>query len=334
MSSTEREAVLGDEAAVSAPVERLSARVNGITMSFLSQGDGPLVIFMHGFPDLAISWRHQMKTVADAGYRAIAPDMRGYGDTDAPDDVDAYSQFHLAGDITGLMDHLGAATAVLVGHDMGATLGWTMSMIVPSRVRGAVILSVPHKPRGTGAPVDSSPPRFYQRLFQEAGVEESDLDANVETFLPGIFDRLSGSSELGDPPSLLVPEGSHFSDLFDPPTHAPEWMGEEDLATYVSTFRRTGFRGALNWYRNIDTNWHTAAPWAPGNISIPTAFIVGTKDVTYTLFHTNGVIDSQPERVPLLQESRVIEGAGHWIALERPDEVNTVLLNFLARLDA
>ncbi|MDV6271028.1 alpha/beta fold hydrolase [Rhodococcus globerulus] len=334
MRSPEHDAVVNDEPVVSAPAERLVAQVNGITMSYLSQGDGPLVIFMHGFPDLAISWRHQMRAVADAGYRAIAPDMRGYGSTDSPEEVEAYSQFHLAGDITGLMDHLGASTAVLVGHDMGATLGWTMATLVPSRVRGVVILSVPHKPRGAGAPVDSSPTLFYQRLFQDLGAEESDLHEKVDTFLPGIFDRLSGSSELGAPPSLLVPEGSHFSDLFEPPIVVPEWMGAENLATYVNTFRRTGFRGALNWYRNIDRNWHTATPWAPGNVNVPASFVVGTADVTYALFHANGVIDSQHERVPLLQESRVVDGAGHWIAQERPAEVNAVLLNFLAHLDA
>ncbi|MGC0367420.1 pimeloyl-ACP methyl ester carboxylesterase [Rhodococcus sp. 27YEA15] len=334
MLPTEPTSAVPAASVVSGSAERLVAQVNGITMSYLSQGTGPLVVFMHGFPDLAISWRRQMKAVADAGYRAIAPDMRGYGGTDAPEDADSYSQFHLAGDITGLMDHLGASSAVLVGHDMGATLGWTIATLVPARVRGVVIASVPHKPRGAGAPVESSPQRFYQRLFQDVGIEEHDLDEKVDTFLPGIFDRLSGSSEFGAPPSLMVPEGGHFSDLFTPPSAAPEWMGAEDLGTYVNTFRRTGFRGALNWYRNIDRNWHTAAPWAPGHVSVPASFVVGTADVTYALFHANGVIDSQRDRVPLLRESRILDGVGHWTAQESPDEVNDVILTFLAHLDS
>src|SRR5881275_2183306 len=118
---------------MSAPIQRHSAEVNGITLSYLSQGQGPLVVFMHGFPDLAISWRHQMQAVADAGYRAVAPDMRGYGDSAAPADPALYSQFHIAGDIVGLIDHLGEQSAVLVGHDMGANADWAMATFLPNR---------------------------------------------------------------------------------------------------------------------------------------------------------------------------------------------------------
>lgn len=317
---------------MSAPCQRQSIEVNGITLSYLIQGEGPLVVFMHGFPDLAISWRHQMRAVADAGYRAVAPDMRGYGESSAPEAPELYSQFHVAGDIIGLMDHLGERSAVLVGHDMGANAEWAMATFLPERVRGVVALSIPHKPRGTQPPVASSPPRFYQRLFQEVGVEEADLHRNVKTFIPGIFDRLSGSSELGPPPSLIVPEGQHFSDLFAPPSSAPAWLGEEELDTYVTTFERTGFRGPLNWYRNIDFNWQASAPWAPGEVRVPAAFIIGTADVAWALFKNNGVIDSQKERVPNLWDLRVLDGVGHWIAQERPDEVNDLILTFLARL--
>ncbi|MEV8517219.1 alpha/beta hydrolase [Dactylosporangium sp. NPDC051484] len=319
---------------MSTPVQRLTAEVNGITLSYLSQGEGPLVVFMHGFPDLAISWRHQMKAVSDGGYRAVAPDMRGYGASSAPDDPALYTQFHIAGDIVGLMDHLGEKSAVLVGHDMGANADWAMATFVPERVRGVVVLSIPHKPRGTQPPVASAPPRFYQKLFQAIGVEDDDLHRNVKTFLPAIFDRLSGSSEHGAPPSLMVPEGKHFSDLFEPPSKTPEWLGEAELAEYVATFERTGFRGALNWYRNIDSNWWTAAPWTPGHVTVPAAFMIGTADVAWALFKDNGVIDSQKERVPNLLDMRVLEGVGHWIAQEAPDEVNDLLLNFLAKLEA
>lgn len=319
---------------MSTSLQRLSAHVNGIDLSYLSQGEGPLVIFMHGFPDLAISWRHQMEAVAEAGYRAIAPDMRGYGASDAPEDPALYSQFYIAGDIVGLIDHLGEEDAVLVGHDMGANADWAMATFVPHRVRGAVVLSIPQKPRGTQPPVASAPERFYQKLFQEVGAEEADLLANVKRFIPGIFDRLSGSSERGAPPTLMVPEGKHFSDLFEPPSKTPAWMTDDDLTTYIETFERTGFRGALNWYRNIDDNWRTAAPWSPGHVRVPAAFIIGTADVAWALFKDNGVIDSQRERVPNLLEMRVLDGVGHWIAQEAPDEVNDLILTFLAQLDA
>jgi len=317
---------------MSASVARHVAEVNGIKLSYLSQGEGPLVIFMHGFPDLAISWRHQMKAVADAGYRAVAPDMRGYGESDAPDDPSLYTQFHIAGDITGLIDHLGEKSAVIVGHDMGANLAWAMATFLPHRVRGVVVLSIPQKPRGAQPPVASSPPRFYQRLFQDVGVEEADLDAKVQMFIPAIFDRLSGTSELGAPPALIVPEGQHFSDVFEAPKAAPAWMGADELAHYVATFQRTGFRGALNWYRNIDNNWRLSAPWASSVVSVPAAFIIGTSDVAWALFKENGVIDSQKDRVPDLRDLRVLDGVGHWIAQEAPEEVNDLLLTFLAGL--
>ena len=315
-------------------LERRSVDVNGITLSYLSQGEGPLVVFMHGFPDLASSWKHQVKAVAEAGYHAVAPDMRGYGETSAPEDPSLYSQFDIAGDITGLMDHLGVEKAVLVGHDMGANLAWAMATFVPDRVRGVANLSIPHKPRGTQPPVAPMPPQFYQQLFQVVGAEEEDLHQKVSTFLPGIFDRLSGSSEKGAPPKLFVPEGGHFSDLFEPPSKSPEWMGAEELDLYIETFGRTGFRGALNWYRNIDRNWYMSAPWAPGDVDVPAAFIVGTEDVAYAIFKDTGVIDNQKDRVPNLVDMRVLEGVGHWIANERPDEVNDFLLNFLSKLPA
>lgn len=314
--------------------QRNRFQVNGIELHYLSAGAGPLVIFMHGFPQLGRSWAAQMMAVAGAGYHAVAPDMRGYGDTESPDDPELYSQFHLAGDVTGLMDHLGASQAVLVGHDMGAGLAWAMGSFLPERVRGVIALSVPHKPRGDTAPVAASPPLFYQRRFQTIGPAEEDLATNLERFLPGIFDRLSGSSERGLPPALMVPEDASFSDLFDPPTRIPEWLAPEELDAHLEAFGRTGFRGALNWYRNIDRNWYQLAPWAPGNVTVPAAFLVGDRDVTYALFHGNGVIDSQSERVSHLFDSRVIPGAGHWIAQERPTEVNEFLLSALNHIES
>jgi pimeloyl-ACP methyl ester carboxylesterase len=318
---------------VSGQIGRRTAHVNGIEVSYLTAGEGPLVVFMHGFPDLAISWKHQLQAVAEAGYRGVALDMRGYGGTSAPEDPEAYSQFHVAGDVAALMDELGEESAVLVGHDMGANLAWAMASFLPQRVRGVAVLSIPHKPRGDQPPVASSPPTFYQRRFQPLGVEEELLHAAATTFLTAIFDRLSGSSELGEPPALLVPEGRSFRDLFEVPTSTPAWLGDDELAEYVATFQRTGFRGALNWYRNIDRNWYQSAPWAGLPVTVPATFIIGTGDVAWALFHANGVIDSQKDRVPLLTEIRVLDGVGHWIAQEAPAEVNDFLLTFLTGLD-
>lgn len=312
--------------------KRSTAQVNGINLSFLTQGDGPLVVFMHGFPELAISWRHQLAAVAEAGYRGVAPDMRGFGETDAPDDPAMYSQFDIAGDIIGLMDELGEKDAVIVGHDIHANTAWNMALTVPHRVRGIAGISIPFKPRGGQPPLAGPPPAFYQKRFQELGVPEADLDANVRTFLPGIFDRLSGKSEVEGEPTLIVPEGKQFSDLFPAPSKAPEWMGEELLEEYITAYQKTGFCGAINFYRNIDRNWYMSSPWDTDVPTVPAAFIVGTKDVAYPMFHNNGVIASMRERLPKMLDTRILEGVGHWIGQEAPDEVNDFLLTFLKNL--
>ena len=307
--------------------------VNGIRMQYLSQGAGPLVIFLHGFPELGRSWRHQIGPVATAGYRAVAPDLRGYGGTDAPADPELYTQFHLAGDIVALIEALGYEQAILVAHDLGAALAWSMAMTVPHRVRGLVALSVPHKPRGEKPPLAGTHADFYQRRFQELGTPETDLESNVATFLPGLFDRCSGTSSAGDPPALMVPPDHHFSSLFPAPPHPPAWLGETELRAYVEAFSRGGFRGPLNWYRNIDVNWHLSAPWWPGHVHVPAAYIVGDRDPVYAPFQANGIIASMAHTVPNLVSTRVLAGCGHWTAQERPGEVTQAILEFLGYLD-
>lgn len=309
------------------------AQLNGIRMRYLTEGDGPLVIFLHGFPQLGLSWRHQIGPVAAAGYRAVAPDLRGYGGTDAPDDPALYTHFHLGGDIVALIDELGYRDAVLVGHDLGAGLAWTMALTIPLRVRGVVALSVPHKPRGEHPPLAGAHPDFYQQRFQQLGVPERDLARNVRTFLPGLLDRCSGTSVAGAPPTLMVPAGQHFSSLFPPPQATPPWLGDEVLETLVSAFEHRGFRGPLNWYRNMDTNWYLTAPWRPGRVSVPAAYLVGDRDPVYATYHANGVIASMEKTVPNLTSSRVLPGCGHWTAEERPDDVTTEILAFLSHLD-
>lgn len=314
--------------------ERLTARVNGIKLSYLSQGTGPLVVLMHGFPELAISWRHQLTAIAAAGFRGVAPDMRGFGASEAPDDPQMYSQFHIAGDIVGLIEELGESSAVIVGHDIHANTAWSMALTVPHRVRGIAALSIPFKPYGAQPPLAGLPPAFYQKRFQVPDVPEQDLHQHVRTFLPGIFDRLSGNPERRPAPALVVPEGQHFSDLFPTPTTAPSWMGEDLLEEYISAYEKTGFRGAVNFYRNIDRNWQLSAPWAKDKVKVPAAYIVGTEDVAYGLFHDSGAIAGMSETVPQLLDSRVLEGVGHWTGQEAPEEVNDFLLNFLAKLEA
>jgi len=308
------------------------ARVNGINLRYLTVGAGPLVIFLHGFPELGISWRHQLQAVADAGYRAVAPDMRGYGGSDAPRDPAVYTHFHLAGDVVGLMDRLGHADAVIVGHDLGAGLAWTMALAIPHRVRGLVALSVPNKTRAGQPPLAGAHPDFYQSRFQHLDVPEQDLERNVRTFLPALYDACGGSSLRTTAPALTIPPGQHFSSLFSPPPEPPSFVAEV-MPALVLAFEERGFRGPLNWYRNMDTNWYLTAPWAPGHVTVPATYLVGDLDPAYAMYQANGWIADMERTVPNLADSRVLPGCGHWVGEERPDDVNNTILAFLDDLD-
>ncbi|WP_103383480.1 alpha/beta fold hydrolase [Pseudonocardia dioxanivorans] len=312
---------------------RTSVETNGIILSYVRRGQGPLVLFLHGFPELGRSWRHQLGPVADAGYTAVAPDLRGYGESSAPADAEHYTHLDLIGDLVGLMDALGHERAVLVGHDMGAGLAWSMAQAVPHRVRGVMALSVPAKPRGNAAPLSAAPPAMYQKWFQQPDLPERDLDAHVDTFLPGIFDRLSGKPTAGQLDALMVPDGGGFSDLFPPPESLPEWIDEAELSGYVEAFRRSGFAGGIHWYRNIDRNWRLAAPFAPWRIEVPALYVVGEHDIAYTMNRATGAIDALSVTVPGLRGMVVLPGCGHWTPQERPAEVTEALLEFLRDLE-
>jgi pimeloyl-ACP methyl ester carboxylesterase len=301
------------------------ATTNGITMHFAEQGDGPLVLLCHGWPELGLSWRHQLPALAAAGYRAVAPDLRGYGRTDAPDEVEAYSILHLVGDLVGLVAALGETTAILVGHDWGATLTWAAAMMRPDLFPAIAILSVPRRARGPARPLEMLQKRgidnFYWQYFQKPGVAEAEFERDVEYSLRSGF--------YGRTLSLFLKDGFGF--LGDPviPRAWPDWISELDAAQFVESYRRTGFRGGLNWYRNIDRNWELTAPWQGTLIHQPTLFIVGTNDPTIGGPMNEAAMTQLPQIVPGLKRQLLIEGAGHWIQQERPDEVNEALIGFL-----
>lgn len=307
--------------------------VNGIKLRYISEGAGPLVVFLHGFPQLGGSWRHQIGPVAAAGYHAVAPDLRGYGGTDAPDDPALYTHFHLAGDVVGLITALGHEDAVLVGHDLGSGLAWTMALTMAHRVRGVVALSVPHKPRGDAPPLANASPDFYQRRFQQLEIPEQDLEANLRSFLPALYMACGGTSSSEGPPSLMVPPDKHFSALFPPSAAPPPWLEDELLTDLLAAFETKGFRGPLNWYRNMDANWYLTAPWAPWHVMVPAAYVVGDRDPVYASFSPSGVIASMQRTVPNLVSTQVLPGCGHWTPEERPNEVTAAILSFLRHLD-
>ena len=310
---------------------------NGITLQVTEAGsaDRPLLLLCHGWPELALSWRHQIAPLAEAGWRVAAPDLRGFGGSSAPAETGAYTLLHTVGDVVALVQALGAERAVIVGHDWGASLAWTAALLRPDLFPAVAALSVPFRPRGPAPPVrslvEAGRTRFYWVYFQEPGVAEAeferDPDDTLRRILGGLGTRPAEPSEV-----LMLPEEGGFLDLVRRPERLPDWLPEADLSAMVAAYRRTGFRGGLNWYRNIDRNWELLAPWQGAVIRQPALFVAGTRDPVILSSFGRLALEAMPRTVPGLRRSLLIEGAGHWIQQERPAEVTTALLDFLRGL--
>lgn len=287
--------------------------VNGLQMRVARRGDGPPVVLLHGFPELAYSWRHQITALAAAGYEAIAPDLRGFGGTTAPSDVEAYDVVTLASDVAALLDALGHEQAVIVGHDWGSELAWKVAILHPERVRAVAGMSVPFVPRAPVRPMPVLRRRlgdgFYIVWFQEPGVADAALARDVRRTLTATEQWTGEWAQRDDEP------------------RRPRFWTEADLAFYVAEFERTGFTGGLNLYRNIDRNWELMAPYADARVEQPSMFLTGSGDPVRA-FMPEAVMDGW---LTDLRELTVLEGAGHWVQQERPDEVNAALLRFLAQ---
>jgi pimeloyl-ACP methyl ester carboxylesterase len=307
--------------------------INGVKLQLAEQGEGPLVLFCHGFPETWRSRRHQLPVVAASGYHAVAPDMRGYGGSDAPADVTRYNILELAGDLVGLVQALGQTQAVLVGHDWGATVAWMAALIRPDVFSALVGMSVPYRPRGAAEPLQllrsAGLDAFYYFYFQEPGAAEAEFERDVDDTMRRILFTLSGDMPESAPVSPMLKPGAGFLGETVRPVVLPPWLTEEDLTLTVAAFQRTGFRGGLNYYRNIDANWRLTAPFERLAISQPVLFIAGARDVMITMPTGRLAFDRMPSTVPGLKDARLVEGAGHWIQQERPAEVNAALISFL-----
>lgn len=311
--------------------------VNGLRMQVASQGHGPLVLLCHGFPELWISWRSQLAALAAAGYRAVAPDMRGYGGTTAPDDATAYTQLHLVGDMVALVKALGETQAVIVGHDWGAPVAWHSALLRPDVFRAVVGLSVPYAPPGRtdllAALRAAGITGFYMQYFQAPGVAEAELERDVGASIRRIHFSGSGDGPEGAAFGVLAP-GKGFLDAMVEPAVLPAWLTTEDIAHYTAEFTRTGFRGGLNWYRNLTRTWELLAPWRGQPVRQPSMFIAGERDAVLRFPSSAAQLAAFGKTLPGLRGSHVIEGAGHWIQRERAEAVNALLIDFLRGLQA
>ena len=331
-------------------MEQLEIETNGIRLHLVTEGEGPAVLFCHGFPGLWYSWRHQIPAVAQAGFRAIALDMRGYGRSDRPVEASEYGNQTLVRDLTGVLDALEIDRAVFVGHDFGAQTCWAAALHAQDRVAGIVSIAVPY---GVGFSNDASneaakskprrPSETYARIaekhflhmhyFQQVGVAEAELGARPRVFLERIHWALSARGRLLDF-KKFPSEGTGYLDvLAEPAASLPwPWFSEADLDYLVAEYMRTGastaFIGGLNSYRAMDLNWESDPDYGRATIDTAALFLCGERDPVLQII-TAKSLASMPERVPNLRGSHLIPNAGHFAQQEQPDAVNEHLLDFL-----
>ncbi|MFI8929445.1 alpha/beta fold hydrolase [Streptomyces sp. NPDC053474] len=305
-------------------------------MHVVEQGTGPLVLLVHGFPESWYSWRHQLPALAAAGYRAVALDVRGYGRSAKPAAPHAYRMLDLVEDNVAVVRALGEESAVVVGHDWGATIAAHSALLRPEVFRAVGLLSVPYTPPGGPRPSSvfaqmGGDEEFYVSYFQEPGRAEAEIEPDVRGWLAGFYAALSADTmpPADAPDPHFVSKGGTLRDRF-PTGPLPGWLTGRDLDFYAAEFERTGLTGALNRYRNMDRDWEDLSAFEGAPIPQPSLFVGGALDASTTWLAD--AIDAYPVTLPGLVASHLIDGCGHWIQQERPTEVNEILTDWLAAL--
>jgi pimeloyl-ACP methyl ester carboxylesterase len=315
-------------------------KINGVRYFIKQAGNptAPLILFLHGFPDSWYSWRHQLEAMAAAGYYAVAPDMLGCGETDAPMEIERYSQDEMAKDIAGLIERLGHEQAIIVGHDLGASLAWQICLLYQEKVKAVIALSIPYGGRALAQPIPHmkkvfGDKFFYILYFQKLGVAEGELDADVHNSLLRIYFSLGAEgSEIAaqyvanDNPI----SAENYLDTTIRPEKLPKWLKAEDLAYYVGRYEKKGFRGILNWYRCLDIYWKRTEHLAGKKITQPTYFIAGKNDpINYMV---RKAIKRLPNVVEDLRGVEFFDDCGHWIPCEQTELLNEKLLKYIGEV--
>lgn len=319
-------------AAEPAPKLRM-IKVNGINMRIAEMGKGPLVILVHGWPESWYSWRNQIPALAKAGYHVVAPDMRGYGGTDKPAAVTDYDVIHLTGDVVGIVDAMHETTAVLVGHDWGASVVWNSVLLHPDRFTAMAALSVPYGGRGPTAPMERLKTTYkdnfyYQLYFQEPGVAEGEFDADPRGILSRLYTTVGQPTEA---PTVTDPKraAGGWIPRLGAPKGLPDWLSQKDLDYYVAEFKRAGFRGGINYYRNMNRNWELTPQLTGAKISIPVRFLAGEKDIVIAGRTADQLTTAMKTVATDFRGVTLYPGAGHWVQQERAKEVNAALIDFI-----
>ncbi|MFF4324196.1 alpha/beta fold hydrolase [Streptomyces sp. NPDC001568] len=304
----------------------------------VEQGEGPLVLLVHGFPESWYSWRHQLPVLAAAGYRVAAIDVRGYGRSSKPGDLAAYRMLELVEDNVAVVEALGERSAVIIGHDWGSSIAANSALVRPDVFRAVGMLSVPYAPRGGPRPSEAfaavgGDEEFYISYFQQPGRAEAEIEPDVRGWLAGFYAALSADTMPGPdaPAPYFVSPGGKLRDRF-PTGRLPGWLDEDDLDFYGAEYERSGLSGGLNRYRNVDRDWEDLADFDGAPITQPSLFIGGDRDAPTTWLAD--AIKAFPTTLPGLVTSRILDGCGHWIQQERPTETNRLLTEWLASLPA
>ena len=323
-------------------MQRKTVDVNGITLSYLEEGEGDVILFCHGFPETSHSWRKQIPALTAAGYRAIAPDLRGYGDSSCPVAPDRYTLFDIVGDLIGLMNALSIRRAIVVGNDWGATVAWQMALMRPDRIAGVIAFGVPMMGRPPLPPTQLFPRTddalFYTLYFQQQGIAEREFGRDVDATLRKIYHAASGEAgprKPGDgtpnPFGMVSTRRGLLQDLPEP-TVLPEWLAQADFDTIAASFRRSGFHGGLNYYRNLDRNRELQASLEGMRVEVPALFAAGSRDVGLAIPGMDRIIADMPRLVPHLRDTVILDGAGHWLQQERAEAVNALIVSFAASI--
>ncbi|CAM2808907.1 alpha/beta fold hydrolase [Acinetobacter celticus] len=310
------------------------AEVNGIRLHYVDEGQGPLVILLHGFPYLWYMWRNQIKVLADAGFRVVVPDQRGFGQSDRPDSIDAYDMSQSVGDVVGLMAALGEASAVIVGHDLGAWVAQTAAMLRPDLFQGLVMFNTPVPPRGKVQPTIGLKKMangrvFHHLYFQQIDKPDREFALDPRKTLRSIYYSVSGSAVGNERWRLFIEAGEPILNSFTEPKEFPSWLSAQAIDYYVEEYTRTGFTGAINHYRCRDRNWEITSFLDGAVIRQPSMFIGGAADPSIEPIEIRNVYDGLETYMPELQKKVLLSGIGHAVAEESVETVNELLLEFL-----
>ena len=312
-------------------------QTNGIDLHYVEEGEGPLVILLHGFPYLWYMWRHQIRALAAGGYRVVAPDIRGFGQSDCPAEAESCDMLHCVADLVGLMRELGEGAAVVIGHDLGAWVAYAAAQMRPDLFRALAMLNTPVTPREAQRPSDTwallaskTGKRFYQQYFQQRVEAEAVMNADVRRTLLSTYYSISGDAVGAERWRLFIGHDETFLDTVSNPQQLPTWLPEEAMDYYASEYARNGFAAPLSHYGARDRNWEQSAFLEGLKLMQPSLFIGGAADPAAPLFMPN--YDKLESHLPGLRNKVLLEGVGHSAAEERPEAVNELLLRFLAEL--